>query len=85
MIKPYINNDYESNIIKINENKEYAVIFAFDRYGNFAPDEGLGLIYYEEGENFYYYNFANNTNYDDFFELIASFPNLFYYVIGKKK
>ena len=83
-IKSYINNDYENNIIKIDENKEYAFIFAFDRYGNFDPNEGLGLIYYEEGENFYYYNFTNNTNYEDFFQLIESFPDLFYYAIGKK-
>ena len=83
-VKPYINNDYEKNIIKINKKKEYALIFVFDRYGNFDPNEGLGLIYYEEGENFYYYNFTNNTNYDDFFQLIENFPSLFYYAIGKK-
>ena len=59
------------------------MIIFLDKFGIFDTGKDLGLIYFEDGNNIFY-NFAENKYYNDYNELINSFPPYFLYVIGTK-
>lgn len=77
------NHFIEKRKCEIFKKTEYIFLFFLNKFGDFDIGKGLGLIYFEENNN-YFYNCLENKYYNDYNELINNFEPNFYYAIGTK-
>ena len=73
--------------IKLREKDEYSLIFSLTKYGKFDDQKKMGLIFFQEGIGFYFYEFIENKtyeNYEKFTEKFEDYGCKYYYIIGSK-
>ena len=78
--------NFESQI-KLRKDKEYSLIFSLNKYGGFDDQKMLGLIFFQEGIGFYFYEFIENKTYESYERLAEKFNDYgcrYYYIIGSK-